>query len=90
MSAMSRKGKLLFYFNDDIFCIKAFSHISTVSEYLLKLVLEDVAMGRDVEYSSSVGVPRGFSEKTTNMIGWMLSFCELVGQRDPITDYCVI
>ena len=89
MSALALKRKPLFFFSDRVFCINVFSTLSGVSVHILNSVLKDLQFGRQVNYDSSSSVGR-YSEKKTNVIGWILDFAETAGQNSPDDELIVL
>ena len=75
------RDSLDFYFANFVFCVKAFSFLSGVSEYVLCNVKADLAAGRNIEYG--ITKSERYTAKKTNFKAWVLAFSGVYGQYSP-------
>ena len=72
-----------FTFKSHTYCVAAFCHVTGISFYLAAKVLKDFQAGINQYIHGSTVVPRA-SFAHVNFISWMVCFCELHGQSDPV------
>ena len=71
-----------FRFNGQSFCINYFSHLTGISKYIVKTVMDDFRDGRKLYEHGNVGILKQ-QPKTTGFIVWMKEFAEKYGNYSP-------
>ena len=72
------------------FCIQSLSHISGISEYLLKLVMKDYWRGIRLYDHGNKEIFKQPSVATISFIGWLRQFLEHYGQNSPDEELIIL
>ena len=87
-TALSRSGKHLLFFCNQMFCVRAFSVLAGVSAYIIMVVIKDLERGRQVNYEKNS--TSRFNIKKVNAIGYILEYCDTAAQFAPDEEMLIL